>query len=274
MPVGLIDSYKKRQQTISEHQGRIRVYLNLKRYGDREQDELKKFLFEEACRLEQTSILLSRAKQFLKDKKTLKPSDDFLQRLIGAQRQEARRYIFKKISDSLSEEMCNKLNSLIDTKDKRQSVFNELKKSPGQATPKSMLKLTRKIEQIEATGILDIDLSWLNNNFQRSLTRYAKHCDASRLKELEIRHRYAVLTCFLWQLFKDTVDYMVDMFSKLVNKIYNNAQKDVDKHNKSQRKNLRESLKTYNNMINLILDDSVQDNRPKSSVATICRNLA
>jgi len=46
---------------------------------------------------------------------------------------------------------------------------------------------------------------------------------------------------FLWQLFKDTVDFSVDMFDKLANKIYNAAQHDVDNHNKSQRKNIRES---------------------------------
>jgi TnpA family transposase len=260
MPVGLINLYKSRRQTISEHQERIRKYLNLKRYKDKEEVKLKAFLFEEACRLEQTSALLSRAEQFLKDKKILKPSDDTLQRLIGTQRKEARLYIFKKIAGSLSEDMRGKLDSLIETQGKRQSLFNELKKSPGQPTPKSMLKLTEKIKQIEEMGILDIDLSWLNNNFQRTLTRYAKRSDANRLRELETNHRYAVLTCFLWQLFKDTVDFSVDMFDKLVNKIYNAAQHDVDNHNKSQRKNIRESLKTYNSMIDLILDDSVQEN--------------
>ena len=85
--VGLIDFYKKRQQTISEHQDQIREYLNLRRYGDEAQTELRDFLFEEACRLEQTNALLSRAEQFLKDKKVLKPSYETLQKLIGTQRQ-------------------------------------------------------------------------------------------------------------------------------------------------------------------------------------------
>ncbi|MBF0452637.1 MAG: DUF4158 domain-containing protein [Candidatus Magnetomorum sp.] len=96
MPVGLINLYKSRRQTISEHQERIRKYLNLKRYKNKEEAELKAFLFEEACRLEQTSALLSRAEQFLKDKKILKPSEENLQRVIGTQRKEARLYIFKK----------------------------------------------------------------------------------------------------------------------------------------------------------------------------------
>ena len=266
MPVGLIESYKTRRETISEHQSRIREYLNLKRYGDEEQVALKIFLFEEACRLEQTNALLSRAEQFLRNQKILKPSDYTLHRLIAAQRQEARQYIFKKIADSLTEEMRSKLDSLIDTQGKWQSVFNELKKSPGQPSPKAMLKLTRKIDQIEELGILAVDLTWLNNNFQRSLTRHAKKSTATKMRRLQQDQRYAILTCFLWQHFKDTVDYMVDMFDKLVNKVYNAAKNDVDNYNKSQRKNIRESLKTYNDMIALLLDDSVQDGTLRKTV--------
>ncbi len=259
IPADLITSYEKRQQTVSEHQNRIRIYLNLRRYGDREETELKQFLFEEACRLEQTAALLCRAEQFLKDKRILKPSGDTLHRLTGNQRQEARQHIFKKISESLSKEIRDKLDAMIDTQNKRRSVLNELKQPPGQASPKALLRLTKKIEQIEAADILNIDLSWLNNNFQRSLARHAGKSTATKIRRLQDDHRYAVLACFLWQLFKDTVDYTVDMFDKLVNKVYNSAQNDIDSHNKAQRKNIRESLKTYNNMIELVLDDSLHD---------------
>lgn len=47
------------------------------------------------------------------------------------------------------------------------------------------------------------------------------------------------------------------MYDKLINKIYNNAQRDVDNHHKSQRKRVRESLKTFNSLTELILDDSI-----------------
>ena len=76
-----------------------------------------------------------------------------------------------------------------------------LKQPTGSPSPSSMLKLISKIEQIETVGILDIDISWLHNNFQRALTRYTKKCDAKRLRELENNHRYAVLVCFLWQVY-------------------------------------------------------------------------
>ncbi|OEU73255.1 MAG: hypothetical protein BA869_04515, partial [Desulfuromonadales bacterium C00003107] len=116
-----------------------------------------------------------------------------------------------------------------------------------------------KLEKISDTGVLELDLFWLNNNFQRSLARYAKRSDANRLRKLEPNHRYAVIVCFLCQLYRDTMDHLVDMFDKLINKIYNHAQVDLDNHNRSQRKKIRESLRIFKALAELILDDSVQD---------------
>jgi hypothetical protein len=120
-----------------------------------------------------------------------------------------------------------------------------------------MLKLIEKLKKIEATGTLDIDLSWLSNNFQRSLTRYTKHCDANKMRELDQGRRYAALACFLTQSFRDTMDFMFDMYHKLINRVYNHAQNDIDNHNKEHRKKIRESLATFRLSAELILDDSL-----------------
>ena len=254
-----IDAYAKRRQTIDDHRDNIRTYLGLRRLTEPIIPQVKKFIFEEACRLEQTHSLVIRVEQFLKDQRILMPSGDTLQRLIGNQRKEARKYIFVKISDSLPNKFQKILDSLLETQNRRQSALHELKQAPGRPAPSAVLKLTKKLEQIEETGILDLDLSWLNNNFQRSLTRYTKRCDANRLQELEPNHRYAALTCFLGQIYRDTVDHLIGMFDKLINKIYNKAQIDVDNHNKSQRNKIRESLKTFKSLTELILDDSIKD---------------
>ena len=57
LPVLLIDAYPQRQQTLSEHQQRITAYLGLRALGSEEGWLLAEFIFEEACRLEQTAAL-------------------------------------------------------------------------------------------------------------------------------------------------------------------------------------------------------------------------
>lgn len=46
-----IHQYTSRQQTISEHQIRIRCYLNLKEFADADIEPVKQFIFAQSCRL-------------------------------------------------------------------------------------------------------------------------------------------------------------------------------------------------------------------------------
>jgi hypothetical protein len=64
-----ITSYLKHRQHISRDQEQIREYLRLKSFNV--SDQLCQFLLEEAHRVEQITLLLSEAKRFLKDNKSL-----------------------------------------------------------------------------------------------------------------------------------------------------------------------------------------------------------
>ncbi len=259
IPASSVDIYADRQPTISEHQEQIRKYLGLRRFDENVIPEISKFIFDEACRLEQTAALLAGIGRYLREHSILKPSDDTLQRLIARQRQKAKKYIFDRICASLSKDLIRNLDELADTKNGRPSDLHWLKFPPGRPAPKAIIRLTNKLEKISDTGVLELDLFWLNNNFQRSLARHAKRSDANRLRQLEPNHRRAVIVCFLCQLYRDTMDHLVDMYDKLINKIYNHARKDVDNYHKSQRKQIRASLKTFDALTDLILDASIDD---------------
>jgi TnpA family transposase len=203
-----INQYAQRQQTVSQHQIQILDYLTLKRFSDEQRQLLQKFVFEEACRLEQTSALFLRAEQFLREQKILRPATSSIERIIGEQREQARQYIFTRITDALPEEVIRKLDNLLLVGDNIVSLLQLLKEPPGVASAAAMKQLTAKISIIEATGVFDVDLSWLNNNYQRALASYAKSNarlrlsvrkrDAYWLRAIEPLHRYGALVCFLW----------------------------------------------------------------------------
>jgi TnpA family transposase len=259
IPTNKIELYQRRQPTVAEHRIVLLEFLNLRRFGEAETELLEKFLFEEACRLEQTGPLLVQAKQFLKESGILFPADDTLRRLIVTQKQAAREYIYVRVADSLSSVFKERLDEMLIAGDKRLTPFQSLKESPGKASPNSMLRLAAKLELIQLTGILDIDLSWLNNNYQRSLTRYARRCSADRMRNLKEDHRYTVLACFLWQVFRDTIDQMVETHHKLMTRIYNHAQDDVDEQTRKQQRMIRGSLTTLHTMGQVILDQAIAD---------------
>lgn len=203
-----IEVYQQRRETVAEQQQKLREYLGLRRIGEVETAALEKFLFVEACHLEQTGPLLAKTKEHLRELGILQPANDTLRQLIVRQREQARLYIFIRISDDLTPEVKDKLEALLLVDEAPFSPLQVLKQPPGQASPAASLRLIEKLKQVEATGILTVNLSWLNNNYQRALTHCVRRCSAARLRQLQPPRRYAVLVCFLWQTYRDTIDYI------------------------------------------------------------------
>jgi TnpA family transposase len=257
LPAAAIEVYAQQRRTIIHHQQDIGTYLHLRRFEESEITLLEGFLFEAACRLEQTGPLLVQAKAFLKENRILFPADDTLRRLIVRQRQQAREHIYARITTSLSHRLQEKLDALLVAGDNRLTTFQALKQPPGRPSPAAMLRLADKLERIRATEILVLDLTWLNNNYQRSLARYAHRCSADRVRDLTLEHRYAVLVCFLWQVYRDTIDYMVDMHDKLMTGVYNRAQEEMDEQTRKRQAVLQTSLRAYRAVSTILLDDTI-----------------
>ncbi len=262
----VIDAYSTRRETIAEHQEQIRVSLDLKRFSEADQAALEGFIFDKACRLEQTHSLLGLLKAYLKQHGILQPADDTLERFIQRERTKARQYIFEKITSLLGGPLRKQLDALLVVQDAPYSDLHRLKLAPQSPSPPAALKLINKLKSIEAMSALDLDLSWLNSNYQRSLARYARRCTASRLRELAKERRYAVLICFLHQLYHSTVDDLVAMYDKLMTKIENKAEMEVDKHAKRRRKQLRGALATFHAMSSVLLDESVADSELRPAI--------
>ena len=248
--------YGSRQQTVSEHQEAIRDYLGLRPFHAAIAD-VESFLFKEACQLEQTAALKTRLREFLRTHHILEPSQDTAYRLIQTQREAARNAIYSKVAEGLSEEGCGRLNALLATDAPAYSSLHYLKQPPGNPSPASFIRLTQTLDRIKDTGILEVDMGWLNNNFQRALARYARQCSIYRLRRLKEERRYTVLACFLRQIHQDTFDAAVQMHDKLMNKMYNKADKEIDDYMKSRRRNIRSSLARYRKILGVLLDEDI-----------------
>ena len=255
-----IDEYAARQATVSQHQARVREYLELKNYGGKEATKLGDFLFSEASRLEQTAALHARAREFLKDQGILLPADYALNRLVGEQRKLAREHIYEKLSATLAGEVSERVDELLTVETSgKVSELQQIKANPSKPSPEAMVTLLQKLQIIEATGVIGLDLSWLNGNYQRALFHYVRKCSVHRLRELSASRRKASLVCFLWQSYRDAIDQSVDMFGKLLTRIEGQAERELDEQMRDQRKAIKSSLSTLKTVGEIVLDESVDD---------------
>jgi TnpA family transposase len=265
VPEQELQQYQHRQATISEHQELIRRYLNLRPFSTAI-TETEDFTFQLAFSLEQTSALTARLREFLKAEHILEPALNTLQRIIQTQREAARNEIYARIRQVIPADTTQQLGQLLETGEYVYSSLHQLKQPPGLPSPAAFNKLTKKLEVIQATGVLALDMAWLNNNFQRSLARYARQCSLSRLRRLKEERRYAVLVCFLLQLYQDTFDAVVQMYDKLINKVHNRAEREVDDYLKQRRRQIRTSLAHYRQVLIILLDEEVQPEAIRQSI--------
>lgn len=261
----LLGVYEKRQQTVSEHHQRIIAYLGLRAFGEAETEPLERFLFDEACRLEQSGALMARAREFLKEHAVLEPAEFRIARIVSEQRKRAREHIFERVASAVPTELSRTLDELLVVpSEEAVSGLQKIKANPSKPSVDGMLALLRKLSVIEKTGVLDVDLSWLNANYQRALFHQVRKSTADRLREIGETRQHASLVCFLRQSYRDAVDQIVDMFDKLLTRTQTHAQNELDEHMRRQRQTIQGSLSALKRLGEVILDDSVGDTELRS----------
>lgn len=259
LDAALLDEYQQRQPTISEHQQRVAEHLQLRSFGSAEAALLEEFVFEESLRLEQTAALQARARDFLKEHGILSPAESRIARIVGEQRRRAREHIFEKVTAGLPPDVVHKLDELLEVPAGETSELQRLKANPSKPSVESMLAVVRKLRVLEATGILGVDLSWLNSNYQRALYHHVRKSSAHRLRELTPPRRRASMVCFLWQSYRDAVDQAVDMFDKLITRTHTQAKNELAEQMGRQRKTIQSSLAALKSLGSIILDETIRD---------------
>lgn len=255
----LLDRYCTSRTTIQSHQKIIISYLNCKTFTPEAQEQLKAFIYQQSQQFDPVSLLQIKAIEFLREQKILLPAPDTLLRLIKMQRSSARKQMFDKIQTRLSPSVMQQLDALLDSPSKEKPSLEFLKRAVKNPSVSSMLDLVKRIECIGETGALHIDLSCINNNYQRTLAHEIKRCSVDRIRRMEPTRRYTALLCFLNQVYQNNVDLQISSYIKLMNVSYTYSETKMDRQFKQHEAMIRESLQKYEKIKALIRDKSIPD---------------
>jgi len=255
-----IHAYAERRQTVSEHQQRIRDYLGLHSFDAAAGYDLEQFLEGEALRLDRPAALLARGRTWLQEQRILAPADYTLRRAVGSARHKARTVLMDRMMASLSLSMRERLDALVTVaEDDPFSALNRIKATSSRASSAGMGQLLAKLELIEETGVLEIDINWINANYQRFLFHSVRTMSADRLRELVAPRRYLSLVCFLRQAWRDTLDQGVDMYGKLLERDQKQVRFRLEEKLKAQRHAVDRIMQHYQGLTTVLLDPAVDD---------------
>ena len=195
-----IHAYAGRQQTVSEHQQRIGEYLRRGAFDAVGSERLARFLEDETLRLERTASLLARARAWLRDEHVLAPVGAVGRRAVGAARHKAPALLTQRMAERRSAPMRERRDALVAAAaDHPHSSLRRIKASSSNPSVGGMKRLLARLELIEATGVLEIDVGWVNGNYQRILFHSVRIASADRVREMVAPRRHLALVCFLHQ---------------------------------------------------------------------------
>ena len=265
-----IHAYAGRQQTVSDHQQRIGEYLRLGAFDAAGSERLARFLEDEALRLERTASLLARARAWLRDEHVLAPGDSVLRRAVGAARHQARARLTHRMAERLSAPMRDRLDALVAVGDDQpHSPLQRIKASSSNPSVGGMKRLLARLALIEATGVLGIDVGWVNGNYQRILFHSVRIASAARIREMAAPRRHLALVCFLHQAWRDTLDQAVDMYGKLLDRHRKRVEDHLDDLLKAQRHAVDRIVHRYHRLGAVLLDPDIGDAELRTRLLSI-----
>lgn len=248
------------RKTIGAHQRALITFLNYVPFNEVAKEKLRGFIFQQALQFEPLSLLAIKSLTFLRELKVLLPAEDTLLRLIRTQRAAARQSLFDQIHTLLSPGIRGHLDALLEVKE-GSSVLEKIKIPAKKATPETLLDLSDRCQWIKATGALKIDLSCVNNNYQRTLANEIKRCSVDRIRKMEPTRRSTALICFLQQAYATHIDVLVSSYIKVITGAYTRSSNQIDKQIKQYEDQMRESLTHYESMKETIRDPAIPDDQ-------------
>ena len=120
-----------------------------------------------------------------------------------------------------------------------------------------MKRLLARLELIEATGVLGVNVDWVNGNYQRILFHSVRTASADRVRRMAAPRRHLALVCFLHQTWRDTLDQAVDMYGKLLDRNRKLVETRLDDMLKAQRQAV--DVHRYRQLSAVLLDPDVGD---------------
>ena len=164
------------------------------------------------------------------------------------------------MAERLSAPMREGLDALVAVDDDQpHSPLNRIKASSSNPSVGGMKRLLARLELIEATGVLGVNVDWVNGNYQRILFHSVRTASADRVRRMAAPRRHLALVCFLHQTWRDTLDQAVDMYGKLLDRNRKLVETRLDDMLKAQRQAVDRIVHRYRQLSAVLLDPDLGD---------------
>ena len=198
---------------------KIRNYLGYGTFDDDESLKLQEWL---VALLRKDTMdkkrLIDMAINRLKTCRVVLPSPITLGRLVSRKVNEAIEGFHRSIAESLAPDKRKQLVKLITPKHKdAYAQLSELRTSPQNANSDVMNEYLDYFDEIEQLGILECNLSAIHPDVITELAKKGRYYTSTQLRDISSKLKQeAIIICFLQETAKTILDYIVNVFKRIL----------------------------------------------------------
>lgn len=235
-----------RRSTRVDQEKRVREYLGLATFDDRQASLLKTWLRKQAAQNMLVDELTHAAEQHLRGRNVILPARSTLERLAARVATRTQTSLIATINSRLSPALRDAFDVLLRTTNRRSRLF-ALKQFPPEPNPTNIQLYLDYAEELRAIGADQIDLAGVRPETIQHNADLARRYDAGELKRFGDFKRHALIACFLVESNKSVLDHLVEMHHVFLTGLQRRARN-------AHRKKLQELQQNSGRNLELVLD--------------------
>jgi len=242
----LYGDYGERDQTRRKHILEIQTALGLRPLTSSMYREIAAWLLPTALATDDGSMLVATILEELRVRRIVCPPLPTIERLGGAVRARARRQLWGRLADGLTDQQRRGLDQLLEVRSGGgQSTLAWLRQTAYAATTGNFPKLIDRLNQVRALGIEPERATRVHQNYWLKLAREGGQSTVQHLAELEPLRRYATLTALALDLTATLTDEALNMFEHLVGKLFKKSERVHAEKFHANGKSINEKVRLY-----------------------------
>ncbi|AAM26099.1 MULTISPECIES: Tn3 family transposase [Bacillus] len=261
---------RTRDTTRREHVNKIRNLYNLRTFTLREYRELARWLLPLAMKTENGYLLVEALIQEMRKRKIILPAVYAIEHLAWSVRERARKRIFKYLTKGLSSYQYEQLDTLLYThEEKKSSLLSWLRQPPGVIALKNFHEILDRLEFIQSLDLPLDNGKEIHQNRLIQMAREGSRYSIQHLSRFNERKRYATIMAFLIHIYAFLTDQGLDMFAKLMGRMFNRGE---NKHNKlfqKDGKSINEKVRLYVEIGKALIEAKELETDPFEAVQSI-----
>lgn len=257
------------QDTQRDHTAEIQRAYGYRAFPDpREVFPLVRWLYTRAwLSAERPSVLFDLATARLVERKVLLPGVTTLERLVARVRDRTALRLWRLLATLPTAEQRDNLAALLSVPEgARVSPLDRLRRAPTRMSGPALVGALERLEEIRAIGVSELPLHRVPPNRLHALARYGAAARAQAIARMTAERRLATLLAFAYVFEQTALDDALDLLDLLITDIIHSAETEGQQTRLRTLRDLDAAALQLWEAIQVLLDESVADERVRRQV--------